>query len=166
MARAIAYVNDIALGRTGEVIKGSGQVEPIKRYAAGNGIEIVAWFEDETAGGDILKRPGIQALLACKKPYDLVLCDRVWALSRSMASLEPFFRELDRRGAGFESATPTWDCVSQQCRRRSKSQPILPRSAQLPDEIGEFVRYRVARPARLNFVNLVHRAPPSMSPRL
>ncbi len=42
MTKAVAYVNDIILGCTGEVIKRSCQAELIKQFAADNEIEIVA----------------------------------------------------------------------------------------------------------------------------
>jgi len=163
MKKAIAYTSDIILGRTGEVIKRSCQAELIKQYAADNGIEIVAWFEDEMYREDLLMRPGIQALLANDKPYDIVLCERVWALSRSMAMLEPFFKELDRRGVSFESATTMWDCVSQMCRRRFS--PTLGELRPAPPVVSrpEAGRVRVARPAHLNFVHLLHHAHPRAS---
>ena len=115
MRKGIAYVSDIILGRTGEVIKRSCQVELIVQYATDNDIDIIGWFEDEMYNEDVLARPGIQALLACDKPCETVICERVWALSRSMAVLEPFFKELDRRGLKLECATAMWDCVSQKC---------------------------------------------------
>jgi hypothetical protein len=160
MKKAIAYASDIILGQTGEVISRSCQVELIKQYASENGIEIAAWFEDEMYNEDILMRPGIQALLAFDPPYDMVLCERVWALSRSMAVLEPFFKELDRRGVEFESATTMWDCVSQRCRRRfsptlAELRPARPVAAR--QEAG---RVRVARPERLRFAHLLHHAHP------
>ena len=154
MKRAVAYVSDIILGRTGEVIKRSGQAELIVQYAADNGIEIVRWFEDEMYNEDVLARPGIQALLSFNQPYDIVLCERVWALSRSMAVLEPFFRELDRRGAAFESATTMWDCVSQRCRHRSRPGAPRARPERPVRAYGEPAR-RIARPARMHFAHVI-----------
>ncbi len=155
MKKAIAYVSDIILGRTGEIIKRNWQAEQIKRHAAENGIEIVGWFEDEIYDEDVLMRPGIQALLAFGKPYELLLCERVWALSRSMSVLERFFRELDRRGVKLEATTTMWDCVSQKVRHRFHpsrsglrvSKPVFVRD--------EKVKVHVARPARLHFGNIV-----------
>jgi DNA invertase Pin-like site-specific DNA recombinase len=156
MKRAIAYVSDIILGRTGEVIKRSCQVELIAQYAADNDTEIIGWFEDEMYNEDVLMRPGIRALLSCDKPYDLVICERVWALSRSMAALEPFFKELDRRGVKLESATMMWDCVSQQCRRRFRG-PARAKSRPAPAvaKSREAEHASVARPAHLHFAHLV-----------
>jgi len=162
MKKAIAYTSDIILGRTGEVISRSCQAELIKQYAVDNGIEIVGWLEDEMYNEDVLMRPGIQALLAFDKPYDLVLCERVWALSRSMAVLEPFFKELDRRKVGFESATTMWDCVSQRCRRRFS--PTLRDVPASPPAVTRVERKRVhvLRPDRLRFAHLLHHAHPRM----
>ena len=157
MKKALAYVSDIILGRTGEVIKRSGQVELIAQYASDNGIDIIGWFEDEMYVEDVLMRPGIRALLAYDKPYDVVLCERVWALSRAMASLEPFFQELDRRGVSFEAATTMWDCVSQKCRHRFSP----PRAQVQPKQVVEAreagMRAHVTRPAHLHFEYLAHR---------
>jgi DNA invertase Pin-like site-specific DNA recombinase len=156
MINAVAYTRDIALAQTGEIIHSSSQVEQIKNFAAENGMEIIAWFTDGVSEADLLKRPGIQALLAYDQPYSRLVCERVWALSRSMAVLEPFIKELDQRGVRLESATPMWDYVSQQCRRRSKSMPFLPPASEFPDDVEIRGRYRVAKPAQLNFVHLVH----------
>jgi DNA invertase Pin-like site-specific DNA recombinase len=156
MKRAIAYVSDIILGRTGDVIKRGGQVELIAQYATDNGIEIIGWFEDEMYHEEVLERPGIVALLSYDKPYDLVLCERVWALSRSMAVLEPFFRELDRRGVRLEFATTMWDCVSQQCRRRFRSASYAaPQPARPVVEKKNVGQARVARPSHMHFAHLV-----------
>jgi DNA invertase Pin-like site-specific DNA recombinase len=165
MARAIAYVSDLTLGHSGETLNRRKQIESISKFASEHQIEIVAWFEDETCTDQVLMRPGIQALLACDKPYDLVICERVWALSRSMKALEPFLTELDRRGVGFDCAASMWDVASQQCRRRSKNLPLIPALLQHPAEVEPVSRVRVAKPARLNFEHLVHPAPPSMNQR-
>jgi DNA invertase Pin-like site-specific DNA recombinase len=156
MKKAIAYVSDIILGRTGEVIKRSCQVEILAQYAADNDIDIIGWFEDEMYAEEVLKRPGIQALLACDKPYDMILCERIWSLSRSMSVLEPFFRELDRRGVKVECATTMWDCVSQKCRHRfsaqQKRQAAQPHAVVVQDDT---FRPRVARPSHFHFEPLV-----------
>ncbi len=156
MVKAVAYTREIIIAQPGEFIDRAAQTGQVKQFAAENAMEIIAWFTDESEEDNLLKRPGIQALLNCDQSYEVVICERVWVLSRSMAALEPFFKELDRRGAGFESVTSMWDCVSQQCRRRSRSPPVLPRVIQLPDEAGGLGRYHVAKPIRLNFAHLVH----------
>ncbi len=156
MKKAVAYVSDIILGRTGEVIKRACQVELIVQYAVDNNIEIIGWFEDEIYDEDVLMRPGIQALLACDRPFDVVICERVWALSRSMAVLEPLFKEFDRRGLKLEAATTMWDCVSQKCRRRFRGSQVKPRAPEPPPAMPEEpVPLQVKRPARLHFKNLV-----------
>ena len=153
MKRAIAYTSDIILGRTGEIIKRSYQSELILKHAAENGLEIVAWFEDEMYNEDVLTRPGIQSMLSCKEPYDLILCERVWAFSRSMTMLEPLFRELERRGVKLESATTLWDCVSQKCRRRFD--PLLPQVHPAGPVIVREKAFHVHRPAHMHFTKLV-----------
>jgi len=152
MTKAIAYTSDVILGRTGEVIGRAHQKELIERHAADNGIEIVAWFEDEMYSEDVMSRSGIQKLLANKDTVDLVLVERVWSLSRDMKVLEPFMDAIERKGAKLESATYMWDCVSQMCRRRfDASLPQLKptRPTVTREEAGPV---RVRKPEKLNFV--------------
>lgn len=163
MKRAIAYVSDCPLHYGGETLTRGRQGEIISKFASEHQVEVVAWFEDEPGGGQILMRPGIRALLAFDKPYDLVLCERIWALAHSMEAVEPFLSELDRRGVGLDCATSMWDLVSQQCRRRSRNLPLIPAVSQRPAEVKPVSRVRVAKPARLNFEHLVHPAPPSVN---
>jgi DNA invertase Pin-like site-specific DNA recombinase len=147
MKSAVAYINAV------EPSRGS-QTESIKRYAAENEIEIVAWFEDEGREQDPLKRPGIQALLAYDGACELVLCERVWLISRSTDAVESFFKEVESRGWSFHSVTVLWDKESQHYRRKFdpalSTLPHVHRSARrrIASEV------RVARPARLNFRHL------------
>ncbi len=156
MTRAVAYSRNLLCAESGDAIPRGIQDERMKQFAADHGIEIVGWFADDTSGMSILKRPGIQALLACDRTFDVVLCERAWALSRSMTDLEPFFQELDRRGLKLRCSTLLWDRVSQQCRRRSESLPVLPRVPSVPGTSVRSHRYHVARPVRMNFAGLVH----------
>ena len=165
MLRAIAYTTEVIPARPGKGIPRSSQMESIRQFAAASEIEVIAWFEDEAAEKDILKRPGVQAILAYDQPCDILLCERVRAFAGSMAGLNPFLEELKKRGLRLEPAASMWDCVSQQLRRRSRAWPVLP-PFRIENEAATAGWYRVARPARLNFVNLVHRAPPSVSTRL
>jgi hypothetical protein len=114
--KVIAYMSDIVLGSTGEVIHRESQREAIRRHAEENGYEIVALFDDDAYVEDVLARPGIQRLLACDLPYDCLLVERIWALSRTWARLAPFLNEMHRRGRKIESALCLWDCVSQRAR--------------------------------------------------
>jgi DNA phosphorothioation-dependent restriction protein DptG len=115
--KAVAYVREVDLG-CGDTITREYQKAEIVKHAAAKGFEIVAWFEDETHEKEVLSRSGIKALLAFNEPYDLVLTERVWALSRNTEILERFFGELDRRAILFDCATTMWDCTSQKCRHR------------------------------------------------
>lgn len=154
MKRAVAYVSDIILGCSGEVIKRSCQMELIRQFAADSGIEIIACFEDEMYNEDILARPGVRAMLAFSQPYEMVLCERVWTFSRSMAPMESFFSELDRRGVKLESATTMWDCVSQKCRHRYSDMKERPEPVRRVIA-KERKRPNVSRPAHLHFEHLV-----------
>ena len=154
MKKAIVYASDIVLGRTGEVIKRSYQKELVTRYAAEKNIEIVAWFEDDMYNENIMERPGVKAMMDYKGEYDFVLVERVWAFSRSMTTLETFFKELDRRGVNFDCATVMWDCVSQKCRRRFN--PALPavRTGVMAERDGSSL-LNVRKPAKVNFVPML-----------
>jgi DNA invertase Pin-like site-specific DNA recombinase len=155
MKKAIAYVSDIVLGRTGEIITRAYQRTLIQKHADENGIEITAWFEDEMYNEEIMSRPGVKALLGYSEPYDMVLTERVWALSRISGVLEPFFAELDRRGKMFETATTMWDCTSQKVRRRFN--PALPavKPEAKPFQVVHTVNIR--KPAQIRFVPLLNK---------
>ena len=157
--KAIAYVSDIVLGSTGEVISRETQKNAIRQHAADSGYEIVAIFEDDVYAEDVITRPGIQRLLACDVEYDAVLVERVWCLSRSWAPMEPLFKELQRRGHKVESAVCLWDCISQRSRHYFRDGRRMPgavvQAAQVAVAATE--RAHVAAPARLNFVPLRRR---------
>ncbi|MFA6032263.1 MAG: recombinase family protein [Myxococcota bacterium] len=156
MKKAIAYTSDIVLGSTGEVIKREYQKELIKKHAAENNIEVVAWFEDAMYNEDVMSRSGIQAMLAHNEPYDMVITERVWSLSRSMNTLEGFFKELDRRGVTFECSTTMWDCTSQKTRRRFN--PALPAVKAVPVATHEqVVAVRIKKPAHFHVLPYVTR---------
>ncbi len=158
MARtAISYVSDVILGRTGEVIGRVAQREGIRRYAADNGIEIVASFEDEAYNEDVLSRDGVRALLACDRRCDILRVERVWSLSRNWTALEPFLIELDRRGIRIEAATTLWDCTSQRARHFRADRKVAEREEVLA-AVAEpaAVRTRIRKPERLFFSKLVH----------
>jgi DNA invertase Pin-like site-specific DNA recombinase len=153
MKKAIAYLSDVVLGRTGEVISRDYQRGLIEKHATENGIEIVAWFEDTMYNENVLERPGVKAMLAYAEPYDTILTERVWAFSRTMATLESLFVELDRRGKTFEAATMLWDCTSQKCRRRFY--PNLPKVSVVEKPVEEVNRnVKVAKPKKMFFTGL------------
>jgi DNA invertase Pin-like site-specific DNA recombinase len=155
---AIAYVADVILGRTGEVIGREAQKEEIRRHAAESGIEIVGWFEDEAYNEDIATRDGIRALLASDKRCDTLLVERVWSLSRDWQVLEAFLRELALRGMKIEAASTLWDCASQRARHFHSERP-KPRAARVParEIVAAAAVVRLARPDHIFFSNLVHR---------
>ena len=155
--KAIAYVSDIVLGSTGEVIGRDAQKAAIKRHAEDGGYEIVAWYEDDVYAEDVITRPGVQRLLACEEPYDAVLVERVWTFSRHWAVVEPFFKEMQRRGHKVESACTLWDCLSQRSRHYFRDGKRAPALQPVPVAVVAAERARVAEPARLNFVPLRRR---------
>jgi hypothetical protein len=114
----------------------------------------VGWFEDNTDMKEVLARPGIQALLAYRGPFQSLICERFWAVSRSRKYLRPFLEELDRRGIQFETVTPLGDSISQP--RREKPAPIRPQVPS-PAPIDKTAGYHVAKPDHLHFERMVHR---------
>jgi hypothetical protein len=106
---------------------------------------------------DIMSRPGLKALLAHSSSYDMVLTERVWALSRAMGTLETFFTELDRRGVTFDCATTMWDCTSQKCRRRFN--PSLPAVKAEPKPVvrEEAFTVRIRKPAQIRFMPMLNK---------
>jgi hypothetical protein len=162
MARtASAYVSDIILGTTGDVISRDRQREAIRRYAAENGIEITAWFEDEAYNADVMSRDGIRSLLAgaglsgSGRPCDCVLVERVWSLSRNWSVLEGFMRELRQKGMKVEAATLLWDCTSQ--RARHFYSPSRPTKAWAAEPVAATAAVHIHKPKRLYFAHLAHR---------
>lgn len=149
--RAFAYVCDIILGRTGEVISRQYQKELIQKYAIENDIEIVRWFEDEKYEEDVLSRSGVRNMMDCPDCCDMILVERVWALSRSWATLKTVFAAMDARGMAMESTTTMWDCVSQMCRRRFDDSLVGPRHKREMVERSEVRTAPVQKPQRLVF---------------
>ncbi len=152
MKKAIAYVSDVILGRTGEVISRQSQREAIQRHAAENDIEIAAWFEDEIYDENVLARPGFKALME-SQGCDLVLVERVWSLTRNLKTLEQLVEILAGRGMRVEATALLWDCASQHCRRLAKGG--LKQPAKAPVVVARVERAAMARPAKLNFLHLV-----------
>jgi len=154
--KALAYVSDIILGGTGEVVSRQVQREAITRYAKDNDIEVVAWFEDEAYVEEVMDRPGIRALLACNEECDCLLVERVWAFSRRWKILQSFLQNLSRRNRKVEAATMLWDCVSQLCRNFYHEGRRPPKSGAGAQEVVEQRKtIKVRQPARPVFAALV-----------
>ena len=156
--RALAYVGDIILGRTGEVISREYQKKLIELFAEENDIDIIEWFEDEMYSENVMERPGVKAMLDCDRDYEIVLVERVWCLSRSWPTLNPFFDELDRRNIEFKSAITMWDCVSQMARHRfdeTLKQPTAKREKVIRKSLE---RVKIQRPKHFHFTGLSRHA--------
>jgi hypothetical protein len=114
--KAIAYTSDIILGNTGLVIERAFQKKRIEEYAKENNIEIVAWFEEEAYHENPFDRPKIQAIMGYKEPYDLLLVERTWAISRRWREVRALLKATENKKARVEATTTLWDCVSQMAR--------------------------------------------------
>jgi hypothetical protein len=114
--KAIAYTSDVILGNSGEIIERVFQRKRIEEYAKENNIKVVDWFEDEAYNENLFARPNIQALIACKEAYDVVLVERTWALSRRWKEIRAFMKVLEDKKVRLEATTTLWDCVSQMAR--------------------------------------------------
>jgi len=152
MKKAIAYTSDVILMRTKEVISRETQKELIKKYAAENGIEVVGWFEDEVYDENVLKRPGAQKMLGAIDGCDTVLVERVWSLSRNMATLEKLYAELERKGVRLEAASTLWDIVSQKCRHRFNARVPGAKVARSAAARQEPAVVKIRKPEKFNFV--------------
>jgi DNA invertase Pin-like site-specific DNA recombinase len=162
--KAIAYVSDIVLGKTGEVISRKEQRAAIRRYAEEHDFEIVAWFEDEAYSIHLRDRPGVRQLLASELEFDYLLVERVGCLSGRWPELRRFQDRLLGRGARMESATLRWDCVSQMARyyprrlgERARQERLAARAATDRErDRGQGERsVSIARPMALNFIPLI-----------
>jgi tRNA(Ile)-lysidine synthase TilS/MesJ len=151
--RAIAYTSDIILGNTGEIIEREFQRKRIEAYAEENEIEIVAWFEDATYTENLFTRPKVKEMLTYTEPYELVLVERTWAISRKWKEVRTLLRILEIKNVQMEAATTLWDCVSQMTRnyyrpaRRKVELPVCVVDAQ-----------RTEAPAAINLVETYGRS--------
>jgi hypothetical protein len=137
------------LGNTGEIIDCEFQKTRIAQYARDNGIEIVQWFEDETYNEHLFARPGLRDVVAYTKPYEYVLVERIWALSRKWLEVKAFIKVMETRKVRLEAATTLWDCVSQMARAQYRK----------PEAVAAGVPpcAMVPGPAEATSINLVER---------
>jgi len=152
MKKAIAYTSDVILMRTKEVISRETQKELIKKYAAENGIEVVGWFEDEVYDEDVLNRPGTREMLGAIDGCDTVLVERVWSLSRNIATLEKLYAELDKKGVPLEAASTLWDIASQKCRHRFNARVPGAKAGKAAAVVKEPAVVKIRKPEKFNFV--------------
>lgn len=152
--KAVAYVSDIILGQTGEVIPCDEQLTRIRARAAADDVELVAVFRDELYEEDPTQRPGLARMCVCKMDVDVVLVDRVWAISRDWRVLRPFLKEMKECGVGLECASLLWDCVSQMTRNFFRSKPVRLPTCAAPEREKTVARAPVRRPAQLHFAGI------------
>jgi DNA invertase Pin-like site-specific DNA recombinase len=116
--KAVAYVCAMTFPGTDIVISKDDQKQRIRRFAEREGIEIIAWYEDDAQGQDFMALPGVQQVLNHGGHYDLLLVERVWVFSRNKSALFSFAEAVEKRGAEIAAAACLWDCLSQQIRHR------------------------------------------------
>ena len=116
--RAIGYVCEIPIPGTDEVISKEDQRIRMMKFVQKENIDLICIYEDDAYGEDFANRPGIKKAMSCPEDYDLILVERVWAISRKRKDLEPFLKELDRKNVQLVASSYLWDCVSQQVRHR------------------------------------------------
>lgn len=114
--KAIAYVADIMLGNTGEIIDRALQKQRIEQYAEENNITIVRWFEDGVYTENLFSRPQLKEMIACEEPCEYLLVERTWAISRRWSELKAFVKLMEAKKVRVDAATTLWDCVSQMAR--------------------------------------------------
>lgn len=128
--KVVAYVCDVPIPNTDEVISAADQKARILKHAAKEGFEVVAFIEDEKFTEDFADRPGVREFLAGVMGVDCVLVERVWSVTRNRHDLEAVMGELDKRGTPLVATSYLWDCLSQMARHRymgSKAQrPVQP----------------------------------------
>jgi DNA invertase Pin-like site-specific DNA recombinase len=121
--KAIGYVCDIPIKGTTEVISKEDQLVRLIKHAEKENLNLVCVYEDEAYTEDFLGRAGVKKILDAGEPFDVLLVERVWCLSRSKRRLEPFLKELDNRKVELATTSYLWDCVSQQIRHRYMGSP-------------------------------------------
>ncbi len=153
---AIAYLSDVILGSSGEVIQRATQREKIEAWAAENNIEILNWYEDKIYAEDLFDRSGIQSMLADDSGADLVVVERVWALSRNWAEVKTLLARLEAKGARLEASSTLWDCVSQMSRHHYTTGGLRHREmcALEASPKKKKARSGLRRPATMHFAGL------------
>lgn len=155
MKKAIAYVSDIILGRSGEVISRERQREAIRAYAAANDIQLLECYEDEAYNEEVLARPGIERMMECEHHCDLVLLERVWALSRSWPVLKPILWQVREHGKIVVCTSHLWDYASQRSRDFCGAPwPIKP-ARPSASELAHADRVEVSEPVHHFFSDLI-----------
>lgn len=139
--KAVGYVCEIQIPGTDLVISKEDQRARILKHVQKENMELVCIYEDDAPTAEVFDRPGIQGLIDRKEPFDILLVERIWAISRKRQALEPLLRILDRRGVEVQASSYLWDCVSQQVRHRYAGN-LAARARKLTRERAEAKRLR------------------------
>ena len=85
------------------------QLEMIRKFAEGNGLELVQEFEDEEHGGTTDNRPGFQRMIAAalspEKPFDTIIVYDISRFSSSASGLIRYRNQIEEAGIRLLSAT-------------------------------------------------------------
>ena len=63
--RAYAYIR-VSTGEQAKKHSLEAQKDEIERFCAGNGIQVLAWFEDHVSGKKLVEREGLMQMLECR----------------------------------------------------------------------------------------------------
>jgi len=122
--RAIGYVCDIpVVGSTLKISKEDQKLRILK-HADKQNLELVCIYEDELFTENPLDRPGVNKVFNTSEEFDVVLVERVWALSSKMKDLKPVLANLETRRVPLVATSYLWDCVSQRVRHRYSEDPV------------------------------------------
>ena len=140
--KAVGYVCEVRIPGTDLTISKEDQRARILKHVQKENIDLVCIYEDDDPEVEVLDRPGIREVIDREEPFDFLLVERVWAISRKRQALEPLLRILDRRGVEVQASSYLWDCVSQQVRHRYAGN-LAERARKLTRERAEAKRLRV-----------------------
>ena len=122
--RAIGYVCDIPVVGSPLTISKEDQKLRILKHADKENLELVCIYVDAFFTENPLDRPGVNKVFNTSEEFDVVLVERVWALSSKMKDLKPVLTNLDARRIPLVATSHLWDCVSQRVRRRYSEDPV------------------------------------------
>jgi hypothetical protein len=156
---AIAYLSDVILGSSGEVIQRATQREHIEAWAAENKVEILHWYEDKIYAENLFDRSGLQAMLADESGADMVVVERIWSLSRTWPEVKTLIAKLESKKLRLEASSTLWDCVSQMARHHYTTGGLRHREmcALEASPATKKARSALRRPATMHFSGLARR---------
>ena len=126
------------------------QVKAIRAYVDENKIEVIKSFHDIGPTQPISQRSGFACVMSVLEPYDVLLVERVWVMSRSQNELAPILAELKSKNIKLECVSYLWDCVSQSSRRFFDNEKSGPKK-----ELVKAGNVVIAKPKQFFFADMV-----------